>query len=119
MVTYRPSTLEPVRLVETTRCYMGDRAITAPEHYIAVTAPLPLPNDIIEKLRTSILGNNSSAPLSSSASPDGGVVATISELKDHENYTLNAFITNYPNGTSDHVCLKISSQEKCSLICCG
>lgn len=47
----------------------------------------------------SFLDNNFIAPFSSSVSPDGGVIAMFSKLKDLNTYDLNAFMTDYVAGT--------------------
>lgn len=46
-----------------------------------------------------MLGSDISAPFSSSVSPDGGVMAIFSAFKDYNTYGVNAFITDYENGT--------------------
>lgn len=55
--------------------------------------------DITGELRTSMSNNNFSAPFSSGVSPDGGMIAVFSKLKDDNTYDLNAFVTDYVNGT--------------------
>lgn len=55
--------------------------------------------DITGELRRSMSNNNFSAPFSSGVSPDGGVIAMFSKLKDDNTYGLNAFVTDYVDGT--------------------
>ena len=55
--------------------------------------------DITAKLHKSMLGNNFSAPFSSSVSPNDGVVAVFSEPREFQTYGLNAFIVDYNNST--------------------
>ena len=55
--------------------------------------------DNTRKLRAALPNNNFSAPFSSSASADGGVLAMFSNLTDDDTYGLNAFMTDYVKGT--------------------
>ena len=55
--------------------------------------------DNTRKLRAALPNNNFSAPFSSSVSPDGGVLAMFSNLNDDDTYSLNAFMTDFVNGT--------------------
>ncbi|MCJ1261816.1 hypothetical protein MMC22_001684 [Lobaria immixta] len=55
--------------------------------------------DNTRKLRAPLPNNSLSAPFSSSVSPDGGVLATFSNLNDDDTYSLDTFEAEYVNGT--------------------